>query len=77
MLGISVDEMMQIKEAKDAPEKKNVNEIVDMVLKAVGLAMGMAVVVLSILGELESQSGMMLLGIGMVCLAITMMNMKK
>ena len=40
-------------------------------MKAVALAMGVGVVVLSVLNELDTNSGMGMLGIGLACLAIS------
>ena len=48
-------------------EKKPVREIVSVVFKAVTLAMGVAVVVLSCMGSLEPQTAVTLLGIGLAC----------
>jgi hypothetical protein len=45
--------------------------VVTTVLKAVAVAMGIAVIVTSILGVLTSQTADMLLGIGLFVLAIT------
>ena len=48
-------------------EKKPVREIVSVAFKAVTLAMGVAVVVLSCMGSLEPQTAVTLLGIGLAC----------
>ena len=48
-------------------EKKSFREIVSVVLKALTVAMGVAVVVLSRLGGLEPQTAVSLLGIGLAC----------
>ena len=48
-------------------EKKSVHEIISTVFKAVALAMGVGVVVLSCLGSLEPQTAVPLLGIGLAC----------
>ena len=48
-------------------EKKSVREIVSVIFKAVTLAMGVAVVVLSCLGSLEVQTAVILLGLGIAC----------
>ena len=68
---ISVDELMQIKAESQSGVKKAVTPMLHMIMKAVALAMGVGVVVLSILKELDVNSGMGMLGIGLVCLAIT------
>ena len=53
-------------------EKKSIHEIISVICKAVTLAMGVAVVVLSCLGSLEPQTGVTLLGIGLACAGAAM-----
>ena len=48
-------------------EKKSIREIISVIFKAVTLAMGVAVVVLSCLGRLETQTAVTLLGLGLAC----------
>ena len=48
-------------------EKKSIREIISVIFKAVTLAMGVAVVVLSCLGGLEAQTAGTLLGLGLAC----------
>jgi hypothetical protein len=48
--------------------------IVTTVLKAVAVAMGIAVIVTSVLGVLTSQAADMMLGIGLFALAISAMQ---
>ena len=76
---VSVDELMQVKtDAKgNGEEKQKTAEIVDLALKGVALAMGVAVVVLSILNEMESDSAVRMLGIGLACLAVAQLAQKK
>ena len=50
---------------------KNFGKIVDLVFKAVALAMGVAVVVTNIMGVMDTTGQVLLLGIGLFCLAIT------
>lgn len=76
ILGVTVDELMQIKREADNP-KQSPKEIVQTVLKAVPLAMGVAVVVLSVMDELPIQSGFIMLGLGMFCVGIVLMGEKK
>ncbi len=72
IFGISVDELMQVKSAtSDQAEKKDVSKLVNLIFKGIGLAMGVAVTVLSLLQEIDTQSALGMLGIGLVCLAIT------
>ena len=54
-------------------EKKSFREIVSVVLKALTVAMGVAVVVLSRLGSLEPQTAVSLLGIGLACAGTAML----
>lgn len=76
ILGVTVDELMQIKKEAENP-KQSPKEIVQIVLKAVPVAMGVAVVVLSVMDELPVQSGFIMLGIGMFCVGISLLNEKK
>lgn len=48
-------------------DKKKIQEITAIVFKALTLAMGVAVVALSRLGSLETQTAISLLGIGLAC----------
>lgn len=57
-------------------EKKSIKEIISTVFKALTVAMGVAVVVLSCLGKLEVQSAVTMLGIGLACAGISMMEKK-
>ena len=54
-------------------EKKSIREIISVVFKAVTLAMGVAVVVLSCLGSLEAETAVTLLGIGLACAGAAML----
>ena len=76
LLGVSVDELMQIKK-RTPTSKENLKEIIDMIFKAVALAMGIAVIVLSVLNKLAIESGIVLLGIGMTCTDISLFNIKE
>ena len=54
--------------------KKPIREIISVIFKAVTLAMGIAVVVLSCLGSLEPQTAATLLGIGLACAGAAMLE---
>ena len=54
-------------------EKKSIREIISVIFKAVTLAMGVAVVVLSCLGSMESRKAVILLGIGLACAGTAML----
>ena len=76
ILEVTVDELMQVKTTAETP-KKSVAEIIDTVLKAIVLAKGLAVTVQSALNELEVKTGMTMLGIGLACVGITLLNHQK
>ncbi len=56
---------------------KKVNSVCGIALRGIGLAMGIAVVVLSILDSIEIQSAITMLGIGLMCLSLSVFNQKK
>ena len=73
IFGISVDELMKCKiEAKS--EKMNINAMVQMIFKAVSLAMGVGVAVLSIITEIDIIQAIFMLAIAVALLAITSLN---
>ena len=75
---VSVDELMQVKtETKENIGKNKVDEIVDTALKGIGTAMGIAVAVLSVLGELETKSAFVMLGIGLASVSISLLKDKQ
>ena len=57
-------------------EKKSVREIVCRVFRALTLAMGGAVVVLSRMGALDTQTAVTLLGIGLASAGVAMLEEK-
>lgn len=74
---ISVDELMQIRtEAQQATEKKDISAYIELGCKAVAVAMGVAVVVTSILQEIDMYSGFTMLGIGLACVGIALLQKK-
>lgn len=54
-------------------ETKSIQEITTVVLRAVTLAMGVAVVVLSCLNAITADKTIVLLGIGLACAGAAMM----
>ena len=50
-------------------------KIIDMVLKAITVAMGVAVVVLSVIGHMSARTGFTLLGLGLACSGV--LHLKK
>ena len=76
VLGISVEDLMQSKKTTNAPAGKAA-EIMEIAPKAVAVAMGIAVAVLTILDALDAKSGMVMLGIGLACAGVSLMSEKK
>ena len=78
IFSVSVDELMQVKEeGKEEAGQSKISEIVNTVVKSVGFAMGVAVVVLSAMGSLDANTGITMLGVGLTCFGITMIGEKK
>lgn len=73
VLGVPIEDLMQVKGGQKSSDRKW-SRLFDTACKAVALAMGIAVAVLSILGQLPSKSAFVLLGIGLACLALTALN---
>lgn len=77
MLDISVEELLRFQEKElkgrcnNLSFKQKVNQISNLVFKAVGMAMGIAVLVLSIVGNIETSSAITMLAIGITCIGIS------
>ncbi len=70
-LGVSVDELLEAKtSAQEESARSKVRPLIELVLKAVALAMGVGVTALSIMDEVEPRNALCLLGIGLACLAL-------
>ena len=52
----------------------HLKELTGMIFQAITLAMGVAVVVLSLMGNLSEEKGIVLLGIGVISSAVAMIN---
>lgn len=76
LLGVSVEELMQAK-VTTAPAAKESGRIWDIILKAVPLAMGIAVIVIAILGRLDTKHGFCMLGFGLACIGILLLKEQK
>lgn len=74
VLGATVDELMQARPGAAAqqpkPAGKQAGRLVELALKGVAAAMGIAVAVLTMLDALDSQAAFLMLGLGLACLAI-------
>ena len=69
ILGISLEELVN---AKAAPQTghRGAKYFLDLILKVIPLAMGVAVTVTAMLGGLDSQSGFTMLGLGLAALGL-------
>ncbi|WP_139652433.1 helix-turn-helix domain-containing protein [Raoultibacter phocaeensis] len=76
--GVSVDQLMRVKSKSQTGgiRKEEVDRIIPLVFRAIALAMGVAVLVLSILRSLDMYTGFSLLGIGLVCVGISLFSEK-
>ena len=71
VLGTSVDELLEVRTAaQEEPAGPRVPALVELVLKAVALAMGVGVTALTIMDEVEPRNALGLLGIDVACLAL-------
>ena len=78
IFGMSVDELMQVKHNSENREsRQSVRDIVSLIFKAICLAMGVAVVTLSVFGQISTQSAVVMLGIGLACAGISLMENSK
>ena len=68
-LGLSLEELMQGKNEPTHQEEAPI-ALVNTILRAVALAMGVTVVALSVLDVLDGKAAISLLGVGLVCLAL-------
>lgn len=76
ILEVSVEELMNAK-AIPVSEHKKTEQIINIILKAVPIAMGVAVIVTSLLGELDVKSGFTMLGLGLACIGVYLLNNKE
>lgn len=76
IFGVSVEDLMQIRKEADTP-KSNVSEIIETALKGVALAMGVAVTVLTVMNALDVKTGVIMLGVGLTCAGISLLNNNK
>ena len=75
ILGISVDELLNAQK-KEVLNNNKINEILNIALMGIGLAMGICVVVTSILKQIDINSAFTMLGIGLSSLGIYLLKNK-
>ena len=81
IFNVTVDEMMHVKadtkeNTEENTEESKITGIINIALKGVALAMGIAVVVLSFIDKIEANEAVRMLGIGLACMAITQFSKK-
>ena len=75
ILGISVDELLNAQK-KEVSDNNKMNEILNIALIGIGIAMGICVVVTSILKQIDINSAFTMLGIGLSSLGIYLLKNK-
>ena len=74
ILGTTVEELLNAQAKRE--EKNKADEIINLALIGIGLAMGICVIVTSILKQIDINNAIMLLGIGISSLAIYILKNK-
>lgn len=74
IFGISVEELLKAKKSEYASSK--IKNLFNLILKAVAVAMGVAVIVLNILGKIDIKTSIILLGIGIFCIGLYLLDDK-
>jgi len=73
ILGVSIEELMNAK-AAPVTGHKGAGYLMNLILKVLPVAMGVAVVVTALLGELDLKSGFVMLGVGLACGGISLLK---
>ena len=75
VLGVSADELLNAEKSKAIGNSK-LNEIINIALLGIGVAMGICVIVTSVLNEINTNSAFALLGVGLSSLGIYLLKNK-
>ncbi len=75
ILEVSIEELLKAKK-KDNLEMKT-KDLMNLIFKAVALAMGIAAVTLNILNQIAVKSSIIMLGIGIICISIYLLTNKE
>lgn len=75
ILDVSVEELLKVK--KQDYSNNKIKDLINLIFKAVAIAMGVAVVVLNILNKLDIKSSIIMLGIGIICISINLLSNKE
>ena len=74
ILSVSVEELLN---AQTKQDNNKVDDIINIALIGVSLAMGICIVVTSILKQIDMNNAIIMLGIGISCLSIYLLKNKK
>ena len=74
VLEVSVDELLQAKKKEYSDTK--LKDLINLIFKAIAVAMGVAVIVLNILNKIDIKSSVIMLGIGILCIGIYLLDEK-
>lgn len=74
LFGITVDELMNLEPKKTDAPKEDVHAIIVLILRAMPVAMGVAVAVLSVINQISIDSALTLLGIGLACAGLSLLK---
>ena len=72
VLDVSVEELLNAKEQRKSNSK--MKDLVNLIFKAVAIAMGIAVVVLNVLEKVDIKSSLVMLGIGLTSIGIYLLD---
>ena len=75
ILDLTIEELL-VGESSAPSGHKGVEYLIPLILKAVPLAMGIAITVTAVLGQLDVQSGFSMVGIGLACIGIYLLREK-
>lgn len=75
ILEVSVEELLQAKRKENANTK--IKDIADLILKAVAVAMGIGVVVLNIMNQIDIKSSFVMIGIAIICISLFLLENKE
>ncbi len=75
ILDVSVEELLKAKKQEYSNTK--IKDLINLIFKAVALAMGIAVIVLNVLNKIDVEASIIMLGIGIACISIYLLDDKK
>ena len=75
ILDVSVEELLKAKKKDNSNTK--MKDLINLIFRAVALAMGIAVVILNILNQIDVKSSIIMLGIGIASIAIYLLDNKE